>query len=162
MAEILEVSQMLADSYEPKRKNRWIIAINGIDSFTAKTSSRPQLTFEETPVDYLNQKRWIAGKGTWAPLTLTLYDPIVPSASQKVYEWVRLCWENLTGRMGYAQFYKKNINLKLLDPVGAVVEDWELQGAWVQDVNGGDLDYASSDLVEQALTIRFDQAILLF
>jgi hypothetical protein len=99
MAEVLDVQQMLADSYEPKRKNRWILAINGIDSFTAKTSSRPQLTFDETTIDYINQKRYVAGKGTWAPITVTLYDPIVPSASQKVYEWVRLCWENLTGRM---------------------------------------------------------------
>ena len=162
MAEILEVSQMLADSYEPKKKNRWVMAINGIDSFTMKTASRPQITFEETTIEYINQKRYVAGKGTWAPVTLTLYDPIVPSASQKVYEWIRLCWENLSGRMGYAQFYKKNINLKLLDPVGAVVEDWELQGAWVQDANGGDLDYASSDVAEMALTIRFDQCVLLF
>jgi len=135
MSEILEVSQMLADSYEPKRKNRWIIAINGIDSFTAKTSSRPQCTFDETVVEHINQKRYLAGKATWAPMTLTLYDPIVPSGAQKVLEWTRLCWENLTGRMGYAQFYKKNINLKLLDPVGAVVEDWEMQGCWVQDFN---------------------------
>jgi hypothetical protein len=162
MAEILEVNQLLADSFEPKRKFRWIIAINGIDAFTAKTSSRPQLTFDETVIDYINQKRYLAGKGTWAPINLTLYDPIVPSASQKVLEWIRLCWENLTGRMGYAQFYKKTINLKLLDPVGAVVEDWELQGAWIQDSNHGDLDYSTSDPVEIALTIRFDQAVLLF
>jgi hypothetical protein len=47
--------------------------------------------------------------------------------------------------------------LKLLDPVGAVVEDWELQGAWIQDDNHGDLDYSTSDPVEIALTIRFDQ-----
>lgn len=162
MAEILEVNQLLADSFEPKRKFRWIIAINGIDAFTAKTASRPQLTFDETVIDFINQKRYLAGKGTWAPINLTLYDPIVPSASQKVFEWIRLCWENLTGRMGYAQFYKKTINLKLLDPVGAVVEDWELQGAWIQDDNHGDLDYSTSDPVEIALTIRFDQAVLLF
>lgn len=127
MAEILEVQQMLADSFEPKRKFRWVIAINGIDAFTAKTSSRPQLTFDETVIDYINQKRYLSGKGTWSPMSLTLHDPIVPSASQKVMEWIRLDWENLTGRMGYAQFYKKTINLKMLDPVGAVVEDWELQ-----------------------------------
>lgn len=77
-------------------------------------------------------------------------------------EWVRLNWENVTGRMGYAQFYQKNINLKLLDPVGAVAQDWELQGAWIQDFNGGDLDMANSEPVEIALTIRFNQAILLF
>lgn len=162
MAETLSVQQMLADSYEPKRKFRWIIAINGIDAFTAKTASRPQVVFDETVIDYGNQKRYLSGKGTWQALSLTLYDPIVPSASQKVMEWIRLNWENATGRMGYAQFYKKTINLKLLDPVGAVVEDWEMQGTWIQDANFNDLDYAASEAVEIALVLRFDQASLLF
>ena len=160
MAEVLSVQQLLADSYEPKRKNRWVIAINGIDAFTAKTVSRPQVVFDETVIDYINQKRYIAGKGAWQPLSLSLYDPIVPSASQKVMEWIRLNWENVTGRMGYAQFYKKTINLKMLDPVGAVVEDWELQGCWVQDANFGDLDYSVSDLADISLVLRYDQAVL--
>jgi len=160
MAEVLSVQQLLADSYEPKRKNRWVIAINGIDAFTAKTASRPQVVFDETVIDYINQKRYISGKGAWQPLSLSLYDPIVPSASQKVMEWIRLNWENVTGRMGYAQFYKKTINLKMLDPVGAVVEDWELQGCWVQDANFGDLDYSVSDLADISLVLRYDQAVL--
>lgn len=113
-AEILEAQQLLADTFEPKRKFRWILAINGIDAFTAKTASRPQLVFDETVIDYINVKRYIAGKATPSPLNITLYDPIVPSAAQKVMEWIRLCFENVTGRMGYAQFYKKQINLKLL------------------------------------------------
>lgn len=162
MAEQLELQQLLADNYEPKRKFRWIISIDGIDAFTAKSATRPSLTFEETVVDYVNQKRYLAGKGTWGSINLVLYDPIVPSASQKVMEWVRLCWENLTGRMGYSQFYKKTINLKMLDPAGVVVEEWELIGTWVQDTNFGDLDYASSDLAEIALVLRYDQASLLF
>jgi hypothetical protein len=162
MAEILDVSSMLANTFEPKRKFRWVLAINGIDAFTAKTANRPQITFDETVIDYVNVKRYIAGKASWQPIAITLYDPIVPSASQKVMEWVRLCFENVTGRMGYADFYKKSINLKLLDPVGAVVEDWELQGCWVQDANFGDLDYSVSDPVEVAMTLRFDQAVLLY
>ena len=159
---ILEVNEMLGNTYEPKRKFRWILAIDGIDAFTAKTASRPQITFDETVVDYVNVKRYLAGKATWAPMNITLYDPIVPSAAQKVMEWVRTCFENVSGRMGYAAFYQKNINLKLLDPVGAVVEEWELQDAWLQDVNMGDLDYSASDPVEIACILRFNQAVLLF
>ena len=66
-------------------------------------------------------------------------------------EWIRLDFENVTGRMGYAQMYQRTINLKLLDPVGAVVEDWEIQGAWIQDANYGDLDYSTSDPVDISL-----------
>lgn len=162
MAETLSVQQLLADAFEPKRKFRWILAINGIDAFTAKTASRPQLVFDETVIDYINQKRYLSGKGTWQALNLSLYDPIAPSAAQKVMEWIRTDWENVTGRMGYAQFYKKTINLKLLDPTGSVVEDWELQGAWIQDANFNDLDYSVSDPVEISLVLRFDQAVLQF
>jgi hypothetical protein len=162
MAEVLEVQQLLADTFEPKRKFRWLLAINGIDAFTAKTAARPQITFDETVIDYINVKRYLSGKATWQPLNITLYDPIVPSAAQKVAEWIRLDFENVTGRMGYAQFYKKTINLKLLDPVGAVVEDWELQGTWIQDANFNDLDYSVSDPVDIALILRFDQAVLQF
>ena len=39
MAEVLEVNQMLADSFEPKRKFRWVLAINGIDAFGLNTDN---------------------------------------------------------------------------------------------------------------------------
>lgn len=151
---------LLANNYEPKRKFRWILQIDGIDAYTLKTAARPQATFDETVIDYINAKRYVAGKMTWNPIAVTTHDPISPSAAQKVMDWVRLCYEPLTGRMGYANFYKKNISLKLLDPQGTVVELWDITGAWVQDVNFGDLDYATSDNVEISFTIRFDNATL--
>lgn len=162
MPEILEVRDLLAQSYEPLRSFRWILAITGIDAFTAKSTSRPQITFGETVIDYINQKRWIAGKSTWSPMSLTLIDPIVPSASQKVWDWIRLCYEPTTGRMGYASFYKKEITLKMLDGVGAVVQQWTLQGTWIQDANANALDYAADDPCTIDLTLRFDTAILDF
>ena len=162
MPETLDTAHLLANTYEPKRKFRWILQIDGIDAFVMKTSSRPQLTFEETVVDYINMKRYLAGKPAWNPLNFAMHDPIAPSAAQKVMDWIRLCWENLTGRMGYATQYKKDFTLKLLDPQGTVVEVWDIQGAWVQDANFGDLDYASSDNAEIVGTLRFDQAVLQF
>ena len=77
-------------------------------------------------------------------------------------EYLRLVYESVSGRCGYAQFYKKEIGLKLLDPVGAVCEEWSLQGTWPQEVNFGDLDYSSSDPTEIAVVLRFDNAILLY
>lgn len=157
--EILEVGQLLANTYEPKRKFRWILQIDGVDAFVMKTAARPQQTFEETVIDYINTKRYVAGKAAWNPITITMHDPIAPSAAQKVMNWVRLCYESQTGRMGYAVQYKKDISLKVLDPVGAVVEQWDLKGTWVQDSNYGELDYASSDNLEIQCTLRFDDAV---
>lgn len=160
MAEILEVGQMLANMYEPKRKFRWILEIEGVESFVMKTAARPQAQFEETQIDYINTRWWLSGKQSWQPISITLHDPIAPSGAQMCMNWLRLNYENLTGRMGYATVYKKDITLKMLDPQGAVVEHWDLKGAWPTDYNWGDLDYATSDNVEISLTIRFDNAVL--
>ena len=92
-AELIELNEMLANQYEPLRIYRWIFSIDGLDAFTAKTFSRPKRAFEEIQVDYINTKRWLAGKHTWNDITLVLYNPIAPSAAVKVMEWCRLNYE---------------------------------------------------------------------
>ena len=59
-------------------------------------------------------------------------------------------------------FYKKNITFNLVDPVGAVIEEWELKGAFIQSANFGDLDFSVSDPVEISLTLKYDYAVLKF
>lgn len=163
MAEVLTVDQMLANTAEPKRVFRWIIAMDGIDAFTAISSTRPGGgTFGETKIDYINQIRYVAGKFVPDTFTLKLWDPIAPSASQKVLEWVRLNYEITSGRAGYWEFYKKDFDLKLLDPPGGVAEQWRVQGAWPQKFDFGTLDYSSDNLVNIDLTIRYNSAVLLF
>lgn len=160
MPDSLDVGDMLANPYEPKRKFRWILMMGGIDAWTLKTASRPSLTFDEVTVDYINTKRYLSGKQTWNTIAVTLHDPIAPSASQKVMDWIRINYEPLTGRSGYSVYYKKDIVLKLLDPQGTVVEYWDIIGAWPQEAKFGDLDYSSSDNVEISFTLRYDNATL--
>jgi hypothetical protein len=162
MAETLDVGDMIPNKFEPKRKFRWILQIEGIDAFLAKSSVRPSRTFEEIKIDWINHKRYLAGKHEFADLTLELYDPIAPSGAQQVEEWIRLNYESVSGRSGYADFYKRDIQLKMLDPVGTVVELWDIKGAWVKSANYGDLAYDSNDAATVALTIRFDNAVLQF
>ena len=79
-------------------------------------------------------------------MRVTFKDPIGPSASQALMEWLRLHAESVTGRMGYAAGYKKDVELEMLDPTGIVVEKWVLQGTFLTDLNFGDLDYSRDDL----------------
>ena len=57
MAETLPVTDMLPNKFEPKRKFRWVFAIEGIDAFLMKTAARPNVTIEETEVSYINSTR---------------------------------------------------------------------------------------------------------
>jgi hypothetical protein len=75
-------------------------------------------------------------------------------------EWIRSSHESLTGRDGYAAFYKKDITFYLLGPVGDKVEQWTLKGAFITSANFGELDWASNDPLSIELTLTYDFAIL--
>lgn len=159
MAETLGVTDMLPNKFEPKRKFRWIFAIEGIDSFLMKTAARPNISTEPVEIPYMNSTRYIAGKSKFQTMTVTLHDPIAPSGMQQVMEWQRTCFESVSGRSGYADFYKRDIQLKMLDPVGTVVELWDIKGAFLTAVDFGGLDYGSSESAEISLTIQYDNCV---
>ena len=162
MAELLEPQDIMFTPFEPKLKNRFIMQIDGINAYLIKTINRPSLESDEVILEHMNVTRYVKGKSRWQPLDITLYDPVVPSAAQQVMEWVRLGHESVTGRDGYSDFYKKNVTFNLLGPVGDVVEEWELKGAYIQSAQFGDLAFDTSDPVEIVLTLRYDYAILKF
>jgi len=162
MAEILEFDKMFYTNFEPKMKNRYVMEIDTIPSYLVKAMNRPTIQFETIALDHINVKRKLQGKGDWQDLTITLYDPIVPSAAQKVMDWIRLGHESITGRRGYADFYKKDITFYLLGPVGDKIEQWTLKGAFIQQANFGELDFSSNEVATIELTLSYDYAILEF
>jgi len=163
MAETLSVTDMLPNKFEPKRQFRWVFAIEGVDAFLMKTAARPQMTIAEKEIPFINAKRYLAGRLTFSTLGITLHDPIAPSGAQQVMEWVRTHYESVSGRAGYADFYKRDIQCKLLDPVGTVVELWDIKGAFITDANYNTLTYDNDvEPVEISLTLRFDNAVLQF
>ena len=163
MAQVLEFNEMFYTNFEPKTKNRFILDIGGIPSYLIKTANRPNIQFETITLDHINVQRKLKGKGTWQDLEITLFDPIVPSGAQAVMEWVRLSHESLTGRDGYADFYKKDVDIYMLGPVGDKIEQWKLKGAFISNAQFGDLDWSNaSDPAEITLTLTYDYAILEF
>ena len=157
---ILDTNEMMFTAFEPKLQNRFIMYIDGIPAFLVKKISRPNIQFGEVTLDHINVKRKIKGKADWQNVTATLYDPVTPSGAQAVMEWVRLSHESVTGRDGYSDFYKKDIRFNALGPVGDVVEEWILKGAYASQANFGEMDWATDTPVEISLTIRMDYAIL--
>jgi hypothetical protein len=163
MAKILDANDMFFTPFEPKTKNRFIMHINDVPAYMVKMANRPNIQFETIVLDHINIKRKLQGKGDWQDITIGLYDPIVPSAAQAVMEWVRLGHESLTGRRGYADFYKKDLTLELLGPVGDVVEQWTIKGALIVSTNMQEVDWASgADVAMIELTLAYDYAVLEF
>ena len=127
MAELLNPNEIFATAFEPKVKNRFILYVDGIPSFIIKKTDRPKLSQASKELDHINIKTFYKGKSVWQSITMELYDPIVPSGAQAVMEWVRLHHESVTGRDGYQDFYKKDLVINVLGPVGDKVEEWSLR-----------------------------------
>ena len=157
---ILETNQMMFTAFEPKQQNRFLMDIEGVPAYLIKKVARPSVTFGEVILDHINVKRKLKGKANWDNVTLDLYDPVTPSGAQAVMEWVRLSHESVTGRDGYSDFYKKDIIIKTLGPVGDIVEEWKLKGAFVSNANFGDMSWDSDTPVNISITMVMDYAIL--
>jgi hypothetical protein len=161
MAELLNPSEIFYTAFEPKVKNRFILYVDGIPSFIVKKVNRPKLTQAKKELDHINVKTYYKGKSVWDEVSMELYDPIVPSGAQAVMEWVRLHHESVTGRDGYQDFYKKDITINVLGPVGDKVEEWQLKGAFITSADFTDMDW-SDDGAAQMITVgvAYDYAIL--
>ena len=157
---VLDPNEIMFRAFEPKVKNRFIMYMDNIPSFMVKTVSAPSFEDGEVVLDHINSYRKIRGKRMWNDMDMTLYDPITPSGAQAVMEWARLSYESVTGRAGYSDFYKKDLTLNVLGPVGDVVSEWIIKGAFIKTMSQGDFDWSSSDAVELTITVAMDYCVL--
>ena len=151
-----------AYSWEPKKAHQFIMEIEGIPAYLIHSSAKPSLDNGEVVLEHMNVQRYVKGKSKWSGISISLYDPIVPSAAQAVMEWVRLHHESATGRDGYSSMYKKEVTLTQLSPLGEKVEEWILKGTFITSTNFGELDWSSEDVVKISMDLRYDWAFLNF
>jgi hypothetical protein len=161
-------------STEPKRSYRWIMSLNGIDSWIIKTTDKPSFTLGVTEHAYLNYDFKFPGRVKWNDVNVTLVDPVVPDAAQTMVEILRASGyaypneADQSGQNALTISKKKacdalgNVLIKQLDADGSkgFIEVWQLKNAWVKDVKFGKLDYKSEDTVEISLTLTYDWAVI--
>ena len=161
MADVIDVNEMFFTAFEPKTANRFIMYMDGLPAYLIKSVTRPNLNIDPVTIDHINIKRKLrGGTAEWQDITMTLYDPVVPSAAQAAMEWIRLSHESVTGRNGYADFYKKDLTIYLLGPVCDKVEEGTVKGAFCTAVDFGTLDWSTGDPLNVSLTVSYDYAIL--
>ena len=160
---VLNPNEIFFTAFEPKQANRFILYMDGMPSFMIKALSAVTLNQGIVTLNHINVERKVKGKSTWQDVTMTLFDPITPSGAQAVMEWVRLHHESVTGRDGYSDFYKKDLTLNVLGPVGDIVSEWVLKGAIIQSTNFGEYSWDSVDTaIDLSITMAIDYAVLNF
>ena len=160
---ILNSNEIFFTAFEPKQANRFILYMDGVPSYIVKGVNAITMTQGEVTLNHINIQRKVKGKTVWNDVQMTLFDPITPSGAQAVMEWVRLHHESVTGRDGYSDFYKKDLVLDVLGPVGDVVSEWILKGAFIKDANFGDYNWDTVDTaVNLTMTVAVDYCVLNF
>ena len=158
---IIDANEMFFTAFEPKQANRFILYADGIPTYLIKGVSAVGLTQGEVILNHINVLRKVKGKTVWNDVTMTLHDPISPSGAQTIMEWVRLSHESVTGRDGYSDFYKKDLTINIRGPVGDVVAEWVLKGAFVKDANFGEYSWDSENTaINITMTLAIDYAVL--
>jgi len=159
--ETLQQNEMLFSRFEPKVANRFQFKLGdtNVPTYLIKQASRPEISFNTLELPHINMTRKLKGKVSYGDVSLTLYDPISPSGSQAVMEWVRLHHETVTGRDGYSNVYKKDVIYNTLDPSGTRIEEWKLKGAFVTSASFGEASFDNDAPMEISLSLAYDYPI---
>ena len=152
----IDLSQQLSKLFEPIRQNRFYLEVDGVPSWIVKTFQRPKVTNGSIEIDYINVKRYLAGKTSMNAITMTLHDPIETSGKQAVQAWQKAVYDLQTGRAGYSDDYMREITIKELSPAGDIISEIVLHRTFPTEVDFGNYDYASADPVEISLTLQYD------
>jgi hypothetical protein len=154
-------------SLQPKRAYRWVVYLNGIESYTAKKVSKPSFTITESAHTYLNHKFYYPGRIEWNTVNLTLVDPLQPDAAMQIMAIINAAGYEVPENPTSLQTMSKASAIAALgnpmkivqvDASGTSLETWELVNPWIKDAKFGELDYESDDMVEIELEIRYDYA----
>ena len=159
---VLDPNEIFFTPFEPKQKNRFVLYVDGFPAYLIKGLGAVNVSQGTVALNHINVQRYVKGKTTWGTISMTLFDAITPSGAQSVREWVRLHHESVTGRDGYSDFYKKDMTVNVLGPVGDVVSEWVIKGALITDANFGEYNYDEEGAVEISMTVQPDYCVLNF
>jgi len=159
---VLDPNEIFFTPFEPKQQNRFVLYVDGFPAYLIKGLGAVTVSQGTVALNHINVQRYVKGKTTWGPISMTLFDAITPSGAQSVMEWVRLHHESVTGRDGYSDFYKKDMTVNVLGPVGDVVSEWVIKGALITEAGFGEYNYDSEGAVEISMTVQPDYCVLNF
>ena len=160
---VISPQQIFYTAFEPKQANRFILYMEGMPSYLIKGVSAVTLNQGVVTLNHINVERYVKGKSKWGTIEFTLFDPITPSGAQAVMEWVRLHHESVTGRDGYSDFYKKDLTINVLGPVGDIVSEWIVKGAMITDASFGDFNWDTENAAQEiSMTVQPDYCVLNF
>ena len=157
----------------PKLKYRFRVTLENFGFNTPSSEltkqvvdvTRPTVSFDPITVDVYNSRVYLAGKHTWAPITLNVRDDVTGVVSKLFGEQLQKqfdFYEQASAASGID--YKFLTRIQILDGgngayTPTVLEEWELYGCYLENVNYQQLAYNANEPVTIQASIKYDNAI---
>lgn len=122
------------------------------------SSALPTQMVEEIELNYLNERRYVAGRAAYESIPLVVKDMVDVGVATACKTWYEQVHDSSTHKIGLARDYKKVADLILISPEGSIERTWRLHGCWPTAINYGNLDMNSNDIVRIEMNLRFDRA----
>ena len=143
----------------------------GVDKTTQELTKqivdikRPNVNFNPITIEVYNSKVFLQGKPEWQETTVNFRDDATGAVSKLVGQQIQKQFdfhEQSSARSGID--YKFQLVYDILDggngnTTPSVLESWELDGCFLSSVDYGDMAYNTSEPVQIACNIKFDNAI---
>jgi hypothetical protein len=157
----------------PKLQYRFRILFEGFGVSTPTTeltkqvidAARPNLSFDSIEIPIYNSKIYMAGKHTWAPISINLRDDATGQVQRLVGEQLQKQFDFYEQSSAAAGIdYKFTTRIEMLDGgnganVANILETWELYGCFLVSADYGPVSYSANDPVTIALSIQYDNAV---
>jgi hypothetical protein len=127
--------------------------------------TRPQVQFGDITIDAYNSKIKMIGKPEWQDVTVNLRDDAAGNVTRLVGEQLQKQFDFMEQASAVSGFdYKFITRIEMLDGGNGVnqpnvLETWEMYGCFLQQVQYGEMNYATNDPVKVQLTIKYDNAV---
>ncbi len=155
---------------QPKLKYRFRVRFTGFGSVgqsplqltqQVMNITRPKVSHEEVPIHSYNSISYMQGKHTWEAITITLRDDINNNISKLVGGQVQKQMNHFEQTSAISgSRYKFGTKIEILDGTNNTeLEQWDLEGCFLQNVDYSDGDYAVSEPVQVILNLKYDNAI---
>ena len=126
---------------------------------------RPNLQFENIPIEIYNSRVYLAGKPTWTEVSCQLRDDASGEVTKRVGEQMQKqfdFFEQSSASSGID--YKFTTILEILDGGNGannptILETWEMYGCYLMSADYGDNNYGSNEPMTVDLSIRYDNAL---
>ena len=161
------------DRINMKRAFKWIAIIEGqggtqennIQIWSLKKCDKPKMSISETEHKYLNHTFYYPGRVTWGDITLSVADVYSTgdrSTAYRIMEQIRFGGYDLPQSNRSDFVCKKNLTFQTFKiqqfdcATEEIVEEWDLNNAWIKEVSFGTLDYGAEDPLAIDLTVKYD------